>query len=110
MSDAGWPMMRRFGESWGAPICEELEVVDTPVGELCIHCLEEIAEGDAGVLYSNGPPTHADCYIRQAIGGVNHILGRCTCCGGNEDPDPPGMTRREAARAAVRLFEQRGYG
>jgi hypothetical protein len=35
------------------------------------------------------------------IGGLNHLLGRCTCCGGTEPPDPPEMTPRQAALAAV---------
>jgi hypothetical protein len=47
---------------------------------------------------------HWECWQRQVIGGVNHQRHACTCCGGTEPPDPPGMTRREAARAAVALY------
>jgi hypothetical protein len=41
----GW-----FGESWGAPICEdEARHLDVPVGELCASCLEAFTEADQGM-------------------------------------------------------------
>ena len=42
-------MTKWFGESWGASVCQG-EHVDTPVGVLCAHCDEPIAEGDQGVM------------------------------------------------------------
>lgn len=102
--------MGLFGDWTGAPIADEVPEIPTPVGEVCVHCVEPIAEGEAGLRYVNGPVAHYECQLRGVIGGVNHILGRCTCCGGKEDPDPPGMTRREAAKAAARLWERRGHG
>jgi len=36
---------------------------------------------------------------------VGHQKGACPCYGGVED-DPPGATRREAARAAMEYFEE----
>jgi hypothetical protein len=30
--------MRWFGESWGAPVCEDAEHVATPVGCECFEC------------------------------------------------------------------------
>lgn len=43
--------MRWFGESWGAPVNETTDHVDTPVGESCAQgCGRPIAEGDQGVL------------------------------------------------------------
>jgi len=52
--------MKRFGESWGAPICDEQDgvpLVDTPVGEKCVRCEEPIKEGDQGVIlpFLGGP-------------------------------------------------------
>ena len=41
----------------------------------------------------------------MVVGSVGHQLGRCSCFGGDED-DPPGMTVREAALAAVDLYER----
>lgn len=51
---------------------------------------------------------HRECAVRQVIGGVNHLRGRCTCCGGTEPPDPPDMTRREAALAACTYRKTEG--
>lgn len=102
--------IKLFGDWRGAPIADDCPFIDPPVGEVCIHCGEPIDAGDAGMRYSNGPVAHYECQLRGVVGGVNHILGRCTCCGGEEDPDPPGMTRRQAAQAAVRLYERRGFG
>lgn len=109
----------------------DLEQMPTPVGCCCGHCEEEIDDGDDGVVVPfwtgdgglilridedgvghklEGEPVlvfHYECSFRSICGGVNHQLGRCHCCGGTEDPDPPHLTRREAALAATRLFEQR---
>lgn len=100
--------MAYFGD-WSAPMTEELEQIPVPVDEQCIWCREGYEPDDCGVRYANGPTSHYECFFRQTIGGVNHILGKCWCCGGQEDPDPPGMSVREAAKAAVRLWEQRSY-
>ena len=87
---------------------------DTPVGECCRWCREAIAEadrgllvrlqGEAGVIWS---PWHHECFLRNAVGGLNHVEERCTCplCQGDQPADPPEMTRREAARAAVAAWE-----
>jgi hypothetical protein len=48
------------------------------------------------------PPAHWECGLRSVTGGLNHLRGLCSCCGGTEDPDPQGMTRREAAQAAAK--------
>lgn len=96
--------MQYFGRRYpNLPIYDEAQEVPTPVGEPCIWCQEPIEDGDDGQLYNTGLVTHVECLLRQVVGGVNHQLGRCSCCGGTEDPDPPGMTAREAARAAARL-------
>lgn len=117
MSDhyRGW-----FGEPWGAggpaPVCDDpAERVETPVGVDCLWCDEPIEDGDSGIItpYVDAATNvhraalHVECHLRQVIGGVNHIEGRCLCCGGREDPDPPGLTNREAAIAAVAALERR---
>jgi len=51
---------------------------------------------------------HRECYVRAIVGGLNHLRGRCTCCGGTEPPDPPEMTIREAALAAYQRWMAQG--
>lgn len=79
----------------------------------CLHCGEAFgpdeprtdvyvvtwAEGESGLR-----ARHIECAQRQAIGGLNHLRGTCQCCGGTDDPDPPEMTKREAAIAAVNYW------
>jgi hypothetical protein len=102
-----------FGERPVLAIQQEMPRVATPVGKDCLHCDEPIEEGDNGIttIYVGADSTtaralHVECYLRQSIGGVNHIEGRCTCQGGSEPPDPPGMTKREAAIAAVQAWHR----
>ena len=102
--------MQWFGSPWPteldrAPICEENAMrVATPVGQSCLWCSEPIEEDDRGVMMpyvskgeSGLKPVHIECNFRQGVGGPAHILGRCTCSGGECDPDM-GMTPREASR------------
>ncbi len=95
MNKFGW-----FGKSWGAPVCIEDDHIETPVGESCRHCDEVFVDGDQGVREMSGQSMHLECHLRGIIGGVNHLRGTCTCCGGKDDPDPPNVSKREAARLA----------
>jgi hypothetical protein len=82
------------------------------MGTLCAYCDEPIT-GPSNVLphLDQGGWTtktyHRECSLRMVIGGINHILRRCTCCGGTEPPDPPGRTRRQAALMAVVAWQRR---
>jgi hypothetical protein len=96
-------MIYYFGKPW-ARVAEEWEPTETPVGSPCAWCEEIIVEGDQGICSSNKVPHHKFCWFRVCFGGANHQMGRCTCCGGTEDSDPPHMTRREAATEAVRVW------
>lgn len=88
----------------GAPSARAL--VCTWCGEPLDEMLQDL--GPAG--QSGGVPIDRDCLLRMIVGGVNHQLGRCSCCGGPEPPDPVGMTRREAAKAAADHFRARIAG
>jgi hypothetical protein len=74
---------------------------------VCMWCGERILAGEERAPL--GGTWHRDCAIRMILGSVGHLEGRCSCFRRNEsncdddDPpgDPPGMSRREAARAAV---------
>jgi hypothetical protein len=101
--------MKWFGTHWGAPVCDELPHVATPVGTLCIHCEEAVEEKDSGIIYAGGStPAHIECFMRGIAGSVAHQEKRCSCyVHGADEGDPPGMTKREAARAAYSLFQRR---
>lgn len=104
--------MRWFGIAYGAPYEADTPHTDTPVDEPCGWCSELIGPGDSGVLIphwggadrGSWRPYHYDCHFRGIVGGLNHLRGACTCCGGTEPPDPPNMTTRNAATAAVALW------
>lgn len=108
-SSGSYPAIRYFGERWPSAMFEEAEECDLPQG-VCMYCDEPFEPGDSGFLYCNGPAVHLECGMRQVVGGVNHQLGLCTCCGGTLGTDPPGLTPREAARAAWKLFQTKGQG
>lgn len=78
--------------------------VATPVGVQCLLCREPIGEGDIGTIDSDGRAIHHACQMRAVLGSVGHQLKRCHCYGGNEE-DPPGMSRYQAAQAALALWE-----
>jgi hypothetical protein len=74
----------------------------------CLHCGEFLMPDDIvdPIIYigESGPEKryrHQACAIRVVIGGLNHLRGTCQCDGGPDEPDPPEMTKREAALAAV---------
>lgn len=88
-----------------------LEVVPTPVGEPCLYCQEPILAPDIGFIVPHldetGPrdaAQHRECMLRHLFGSVGHQMKKCSCYSGTEE-DPPGMTPRQAASAAMDLAE-----
>lgn len=76
---------------------------------VCLFCDESIVAGDdlaRNLIGTEKGPrlAHEECAVRSIIGGVNHLQGNCTCCGGTMPPDPPGLTPRQAARAAYDVW------
>lgn len=102
---------------------KEWEVqVPVPVGELCLWCDEPIEEGDIGTIQgvaeraptgeiiSRTQPVHYECSMRSVLGSVSHVQGTCSCnIPGSHEGDPEGMTKREAAIAAVREWKRRQW-
>ncbi len=101
-----------------SPAWLDAEEAPAPLGQPCARCEEPIAEGEHGWLIPHfdgftsaftsaftSRPYHHACHIRGVIGSVGHLQGRCFCKGGTEE-DPPNMTKREAAEAALALFEK----
>lgn len=106
--------MMWFGKAHGAPYEADIPHAPTPVDAPCGRCGESIEAHDDGLLVLHADEHgsahrayHYACHIRGIVGGFNHLAGRCTCCGGTEPPDPPGMTKREAALAAQWAWERR---
>lgn len=93
-----------FGPAPFGPICDNIEKVETPVGEACSWCLELIAPEDSGIvmmhfdgLRSSRRPIHLECDARMLIGSLAHLQRRCSCFTGCKEA-PLGMTKREEAR------------
>jgi hypothetical protein len=97
-----------FGEPWPSGICEDGpgQQRPTPVGELCGWCSTPILEGERGVFlpHYDGKtlavmPWHRECLMRSTVGSPAHMLGECTCCGG----DAPAKTLTPAEQRAEAL-------
>lgn len=76
--------------------------VAVPVGALC-WCGEPIEAEDAGYV-AGSMVAHLDCRQAQLVGSVGHQLRLCACFGGTLE-DPPGLSPRDAARAAVAVAD-----
>lgn len=63
--------MNWFGQSWGAPICQPADHMETPVDECCTRCDLAIGSDDQGLMLPNEEgfliPFHLVCFLR-AIG------------------------------------------
>ena len=100
--------MKWFGKLTTARYDAEEDRIAAPVGRKCEYCCEPIGKNDSGLVYDDGSPIHRNCHLRQVIGPVAHIELRCGCfVKGSTEADPPGMTRRQAADAAVEAFERK---
>lgn len=69
--------MQWFGETWGAPVCEDTQQVTTPVGQECFGCDKPIESQDSGVVlpFEGGTtdprrqaPYHKHCFIEALFG------------------------------------------
>lgn len=101
--------MKWFGPaSAGVSAEDAADHVPTPIGTTCSRCSEPIEGADRGFL--SPAPIHRECLLRSIIGGANHLKGNCTCSScsryGGQPPDPPGLTMREAALLATKIYEE----
>ena len=72
--------------------------------DTCIICGEPILPGEARDAMIQNATAHFECGFRSIAGVLNHLLKRCHCYGGTEPPDPPDLSKRDAARLASKLF------
>jgi hypothetical protein len=73
----------------------------------CEYCQEplEADELDHGAV--KAMRMHKACMFRAVGGSVAHLERRCDCyVPGSTEGDPPGMTLRQAAQAAVDTFRR----
>jgi hypothetical protein len=76
------------------------------MSNLCTHCEEPVFDDGDRFVFANGPVAHRSCFIRTIVGSVAHQLKTCSCyVPGSTEGDADGLTRREAADAAARLFK-----
>lgn len=68
----------------------------------CNHCGEPLLEGEG---LGMNPTFHTECFTRLVVNSVGHQLGLCSCYGGNQG-DPPNLTIRQAAVAAVKIHRK----
>ena len=72
----------------------------------CLWCDELVAPGD--LTHALLPSFHFACALRASIGSIGHIQKKCSCYvkeGPTED-DPPGLTKRQAARLVANYISQ----
>ena len=84
--------------------------VPVPVGDRCTHCVETFVEGDAGFVTNGGlVPFHQNCLLRLTVGSLGHVMGWCSCYGGDgtAELDPESMTKRQAANAAADAWRKK---
>lgn len=64
----------------------------------CLWCDEMVMPGD--LTHALLPGYHYACAVRAALGPIGHLQGRCSCYAEDDvaERDPPGLTRRQAAR------------
>lgn len=97
----GW-----FGDCALLGVSEKLKILP-PHNAKCYHCEEPILITDPGIRYPDGDYAHRNCHIRQIVGSVAHIEKRCGCyVEGSHDSDDPALTPRQAADAAVALWQR----
>ena len=70
----------------------------------CFYCGEPVLPHEQRVPVE-GPPLHFECGIRLSKGSVGQQRGECHR---RVDPDEAGMTRREAAKAALEYYLAHG--
>jgi hypothetical protein len=67
-----------------------------------MYCDEPVLDGEQD---PDRPAIHYECGARAAVGSVGHLLGTCSCKGGTYE-DPPGLSKREAAKLAFMVFDR----
>lgn len=104
-----------FGSRSWCLITDEGTQVDTPVGSPCLFCEDVVGADDYGYIRpyfgTDGGryvAVHRECDFRVAMGGVECLKRQRdgTHVVGDHEPDPPGLSKREAAQASWDFFDE----
>lgn len=101
--------MRWFGESWGAPVNDDVPHAPTPAGEPCLFCAKPILEDDQGYLVPGitdyEHPAHYDCMMDNLVGPGEwkQLLARIVTMQAEQDVAAP---TREIRREAVLRYRR----
>lgn len=78
-----------------------LEVAPRARHPVCRWCDEPVLSGEQDSHFPNDP-LHLECAARSVLGPLAHLHRRCSCWGGDAgEGDPPGLTKRQAARLVL---------
>lgn len=75
---AAGALVKFFGQPWDAPVCDDGEQVDVPVGQRCEGCGRRFTHDERGLVLphyaSDGLrdyPIHVDCLLAKIAPGPN---------------------------------------
>lgn len=110
--------MAYFGRRWDAPVFDDMQAVETPVGQTCLNCTEPVEHDDSGVVMPHmdargnvyPSPVHLECHLRSVLGSVAHLEGRCSCATGRRADDRTAQSYRDQARATLAWLQEHRRG
>jgi ribosomal protein L37E len=80
--------------------------IEVPTHMRCFHCDEPFEVDDVGTINDAGQAMHHACTFR-ILGSAGHHLQLCSCFGGDLE-DPEWMTKKQAAVAALKVYQSGG--
>lgn len=102
-----------FGEPWSYECSDPIVV---PTDRSCSWCSIVIGPDDRGFIEPcvriSGEflilPIHRECHLRRGVGGLNHLLHRCSCYGYKDAywPTTPQELREEALQIWSLLWQE----
>jgi hypothetical protein len=96
-----------FG-TWNAPITDDDVPIATPVGSVCVWCQESVKEGDNGRISPTGSTEHRECCLRNAMGGIGHLVDHDRYCRGELGTDA-GLSRRASSLLVWEFLHDTGF-
>jgi hypothetical protein len=72
----------------------------------CLHCDEPIGAAERVHMMTTYScmAMHLACLVRNIVGSIAHQQKQCSCYGGTDSDDPPGVSKFQAARDAAKYY------